>query len=225
MPHNKAIYTAIFNNYDLLKPPKFVNDGYDYVLFTDEYTIKEQQISKKGRFKVIVIEGIQNVKDAFMKSKDIKINPEKYLPEYQSSIYIDGSFEQIGDVNEFLRDSKNTYQMCCHPRRDCAYDEAEVCMRQRLGNSTKIPSQMSEYQAEGFPINFGLCMGGIIARTHNKKAKRINLAWWNEVSRKSTRDQLSINYVLWKLNEKIGLSDYENRISSIFRNHKHNTIQ
>jgi hypothetical protein len=106
--------------------------------------------------------------------------------------------------------------MCKHPRRVCAYKEATVCINQRIDSPERIKSQIDRYKSEGFPQDYGLVMGGIISRVHNKKAKRINYAWWNEIVNGSRRDQLSINYVLWKLNEEVGVSDYEGNINSVF---------
>ena len=218
---SKVIYTAIFNNYDSLKRPKYINEDYDYVLFTDEITLEAQKFRSDSIFKIKVMPDIKNHKDRFIKSKDIKINPEKYLSEYDSSIYVDGSFVQVGNIEDFLCQSKHTYQMCYHPRRICVYEEAEVCARQKLGNMNRLEMQINRYKAEGFPRDYGLCMGGIIARTHNKKSKRINSAWWDEISVGSTRDQLSIPYVLWKLKEEIGLSPYDNGIDSVFKLNPH----
>ena len=211
----KAIYTAIFNNYDLVKRPKYVNKGYDYYLFTDLDTYKSQFKNIDGSVYNLVI--MRDVINGLMQAKDIKINPEKYLDKYDSSIYVDGSFVQVGDVDRFLNESKNTYQMCRHPRRDCAYEESKICLNQRLDVPAKIESQIQKYNKEGFPANYGLCMGGIIARTHNKKAKKINSLWWREIVSGSKRDQLSINYVLWRLKETIGVSDYDGNVDSIFK--------
>ena len=216
---NRVIYTAIFNNYDSVKRPMYVNKDSDYYLFVDEETYISQFKSIDGSiYKVVVFKDVEN---GFMKAKDIKINPEKYLSEYDSSIYVDGSFLQVGDVNYLLNQSKNTYQMCKHPRRDCAYQEATICLNQRLDVPAIIKSQMEKYFEEGFPTQYGLSMGGIIARTHNKKSKKINSLWWKEIVSGSKRDQLSVNYVLWKLREEIGFSDYDGSINSVFELKQH----
>lgn len=211
----KVIYTAIFNNYDSVKRPKYVNEDYDYRLFVDEETyISQHKNIKDSIYKTTIL---TDVTDGFMKAKDIKINPEKYLPNYDSSIYVDGSFQQIGDVNNFLNQTKRSYKMCNHPNRVCIYEEAKVCINQRVDSPERIKAQIDRYKTDGFPANYGLIMGGIIARVHNKKSKRINYAWWNEIVNGSRRDQLSMNYVLWKLNEKVGVSDYDGSVDSVFR--------
>ena len=39
----------------------------------------------------------------------------------------------------------------------------------------------------------------MILRRHTDAIRRLNEAWWNEIVRGSRRDQLSFNYVAWKL--------------------------
>jgi len=217
----KVIYTAIFNNYDYLRVPKYINEDFDYVLFLDEKTKIEQKIKDSSFWNIKLIKGISNQREGEIKAKDIKVNPQKYLSEYDQSIYIDGSFIQIGDANEFLNASKKSYIMCTHPRRQCAYEEATICSRQRLGNMKRLEMQFNKYKLEGFPRNLGLYMGGIIGRKHNKKAIKINNAWWNQISNYSMRDQLSMPYVLWKTKEKIGTAPYDYGIDKIFKLNQH----
>ena len=218
---NKVIYSAIFNNYDSLKRPKYINDDYDYVMFTDSNTFLKQKFRNDSVWRFVVLKNIENEKEGQIVAKDIKINCHKYLSDYKKSIYIDGSFTQIDDANKIWSYSKHTYFMCKHPRRDCAFKEAEICSKQRLGNMKRLEMQMSKYQKESYPKKNGLYMGGIIARHHNSKAKKINEYWWNEITNFSMRDQLSINYVLWKLKQKIGSHPYDYGIDSIFKVNKH----
>jgi len=215
----KVIYSAIFNNYDRVKTPVFKNDDFDYIMFLDSETFEAQKPFLKDVHWEIVI--VNDFSDGNLKAKDIKINPEKYLGKYDFSIYVDGSFCQINDLNLLARGSRYSYVMCGHPRRNCLYEEAIICTKQRLDCSVLIGEQIQRYKLEGYPADNGLLMGGIIARKHNRKSKRINRAWWKEIENGSVRDQLSINYVLWKLGEKIGISDYENDIKNIFKLHKH----
>jgi len=202
-----------------VKNPIFKNSDFDYIMFVDTETYRAQKIIlDRSHWEVIVIDSKIEGK---LQAKEIKINPEKFLKEYDFSIYIDGSFSQINDANLLVESSRYTYQMCSHPRRNCLYEEAAVCHKQGLDDTSVIGRQINKYKNDGYPTSNGLCMGGIIARKHNRKTKRINQAWWCEIQKGSIRDQLSINYVLWKLNENIGISDYEESVKNIFRIHQH----
>lgn len=215
----KVIYTAIFNNYDRVKTPIFRNEDFDYVLFLDQDTYDAQRRHLDDCGWMLMITDSDG--DGKMKAKDIKINPEKYLSGYEFSIYVDGSFSQVDDANLLTQDSKHTYNMCLHPRRNCAYNEALICQKQLLDNEDTIGEQMGRYLKAGYPKNNGLIMGGIIARKHNRKSKQINRAWWKEIKYGSIRDQLSFNYVIWKLKESIGTVDYEGNIEDVFMLHPH----
>ena len=214
---DKVIYTAIFNDYDNLKKPHFVNEDYDYVLFTDEYTAKAQNLSKQSMWDIRIVKGIRNKLEGLLKAKEIKINCHKFLPEYKSSVYIDASFIQLKDIKNFTEDNNYSFKVCNHPQRHCLYVEADVCARQRLGNMHGLSLQIEKYKKEEFPKNYGLYMGGILGREHTEKCNKINDLWWEEICNGSTRDQTSLPYVIWKLKEKIGTSDFDNHILSVLQ--------
>lgn len=217
----KVIYTTVFGNYDRIKTPRFINEDYDYILFTDSDTFDSERLDINDiEWKISVYNNGGNPK---MKAKDIKVNPHKYLKGYDLSVYFDGSFQQINDINLLVKETDD-FKMCKHPRRICAYEEASVCSRMRLDSTSVIKNQIDRYKSEGFPENFGLAMGGIIIRKHNKKSKAISELWWEEIKKGSNRDQLSFNYCLWKLNETIDYSDFENDALKVLSYSHHLTI-
>jgi len=213
----KVIYSVITNNYDKVRNPVFVNDDYDYVMFVDQETIEKQRKELGASHWTVINPPAALIGKRL--SKIIKVLPVIFLPEYRYSVYFDASIEQIGDINDFAQDSE--FRMCHHPRRDCAYAEGAVCVSQGLDDPQVINSQLERYRAEDYPYDNGLVMGGMIARKHNKRTQRINEAWWDEVITGSYRDQLSFNYVLWKLQLEIDLSDYENDIINILKPYPH----
>jgi len=75
--------------------------------------------------------------------------------------------------------------------------EAEFC----LSRWPKLPvkEQKDFYLSEGCPDNTGIFMGGLIVRRHTKAIARLNELWWEQITKFSQRDQLSLPYVLWKL--------------------------
>jgi hypothetical protein len=100
-------------------------------------------------------------------------------------------------IDRFLRDSD--IAMFKHYKRDCIYDEAKVCKKMKLDDPGIIDRQMAKYKKEGYPAKNGLNEGTIILRRHTKKIEEFNNLWWSEISSGSRRDQLSLNYCLWKL--------------------------
>jgi len=60
----------------------------------------------------------------------IKTHPHLLFPEYETSIYIDGSIKIIGDIDKFIQTCElNNYNIVIpkHPDRICLYKEAKVC--------------------------------------------------------------------------------------------------
>ena len=67
----------------------------------------------------------------------------------------------------------------------------------------------NNYKSLGFPEHYGLYEANVIIRKHNNKSV-IDLMeyWWSEILNNSHRDQLSLNYVIWKY-------DFDNIIHSV----------
>lgn len=86
-----------------------------------------------------------------------------------------------------------------HPLRDCIYEEAEVCRQLLLDDVFIMEFQMNKYKKMGYPEHNGLIDGSIILRRHTKKIAELNTEWQRQCTSGSRRDQLSFNFVAWKL--------------------------
>ena len=193
--NKKVIYTCITGAYELLDDPFVVSPGYDYVCFTnyDEIQSNVWQIRPIPE----ELNGLSEVK----KQRCIKINPHKYLPEYDFSIWVDGSVKLRKDVNEFVENNcKNSHIFIpTHPARNCIYKEADACIRMKKDTAANIEPQINRYKKEEFPKNFGLVQSNIILRYHNEPdCIKLMETWWEEVKNGSHRDQLSFDYARWK---------------------------
>jgi hypothetical protein len=190
---NKVVYTAITGDYDELLTPFYVNNDWDYICFTDNNDLKSDfwQIRKMKDL------NLDNIK----KARNYKILPHVYLPEYQYSLWVDGNFRIVGDINEYITKFSNDHAMICilHPGRICIYDEAEACIKQKKDAEKIIRNQMKEYRSKEFPEDQGLIASGVLFRKHNNQdVKDLMNAWWYELELHSRRDQLSFDYVCWK---------------------------
>ena len=204
----KVVYTAITGSYDELLTLYYINDNWDYICFTDNEDLK----SDFWQIRVMKDLKLDNIK----KARNYKILTHFYLPEYQYSLWIDGNFRIIGDIEEYIhRFSKNDSMMCIiHPGRVCIYDEAEACIKQNKDSEVVIRNQIKEYKSVKFPKDQGLIASGILFRKHNNP-EIINLmnSWWSELELHSRRDQLSFDYVCWKNNfdyDKCDLNYWKN---------------
>ena len=194
--NKKVVYTCITGDYDSLCNPKFITDGFDYVCFTDNKTIKSDVWDIRPLPKET--EGLSQVK----KQRFVKINPHLLLSEYDMSIWVDGNVTLKGDLNKFV---KSVMTSVCsvyvpkHPQRNCIYAEANVVVKMGKDKSDITKPQMERYRKEGFPEKYGLLQSNIMLRKHNKlDCIKLMEDWFKELKDGSHRDQLSFNYASWK---------------------------
>lgn len=194
-PKSTVIYTAIRDNYDDLKEPLVVNNNFKYICFTNNKTLKSDVWEIRNADDYLDTEATPYWDRAF------KILPHRYLAEYDTSVWIDGSMQIVGDISEYM----NIYQKYTdilfvpHYERECVYEEAAACITLGKGKKEDIIRQMHFYFSEKYPYDNGLLCGGFMVRNHNVGyVSAIMEDWWEQFIRFSTRDQLSIPYVFWK---------------------------
>ncbi len=190
---NLVIYTSIFGKHDKLKTPKRSNKNIQYLCFTD-------QLIKSPPWKIIYVK--PEFKDMRREARKFKILSHKYLKNYDYSIWLDGSYEFLDDLGKFYKKwlGKNHIAIKKHPERNCVYDEAQFCLKQKLDVQKSINRQINKYLREGYPKNHGLVESSILIRKHTEDVKKFNEMWWWEVKNFSKRDQISFNYITYKLN-------------------------
>ena len=193
--NRKVVYTCITGNYEPLDDPFFISEGFDYVCFTDSKI-------KSDMWEVRPIPEELKSLTPVKKQRCIKVNPHKYLKEYDLSIWVDGSVKLTADLNKFLAEKCSedaSIFIPNHPSRKCIYQEMIACERQKKDTHANIEPQRIRYREERFPENYGLVQSNIIIRKHNEPdCIRLMETWWEEIRKGSHRDQLSFNYAAWK---------------------------
>jgi hypothetical protein len=197
MPNKIAIYSCITGGYDRLKNPAVVDPRFDYICFTDGqletcdnciWQIK--QLPKIGC-------------DTIRLSRFPKMQPDKLMSEYDYTLYIDSNI-QIVDSSFYdtiidLVSKHVAFATIPHPLRDCIYDEAKECIRQKRDNVETIIKHIKYLLSERYPTHNGLIEANILLRqTGNEQVVATDNLWWEMINRFSRRDQLSLNYALWK---------------------------
>lgn len=187
--NKKVIYTCIIGDYDTLKEPLIITEGWDYICFTDQdFKSDVWQIVKVGR---------SDVKEQRKK----KIYNQYLLEMYKHSIWVDGSMYINCDLNEFLyQNLDGDFTLMKHPSRNCTYQEGHACIHLDKDNTATIMQQLLDYKEKGFPANNGMVATGVMIRKHTIEVKLFCRSWWSEVFEHSKRDQLSFNYVAWRDN-------------------------
>jgi ABC-2 type transport system ATP-binding protein/lipopolysaccharide transport system ATP-binding protein len=202
LPNKRVVYTAILGDYDDLKTPRHVAEGWDYVCFTDNPDLKSDFWQIRRCEKAALIEsGALHIDNPRRLGKFLKMKPHLLLPTYDESLWVDGSFEIVGDINEYIGTYLRDADMLCfsHPERDCIYDEAATCVAGGFALRSEADKQMSKYREVGIPEHFGLIAGGLLYRKHTDKLAELNDLWYNETMCGTPRDQLSFIYCCYTL--------------------------
>ena len=212
-----VIYTAISNGYDTLKPHPPVK-GCRFVAFVNSprtFSIDGWELQKLIPFHT----------DPVKNSKRYKVLAHEMLPETACSLWLDGSVEIMNGfdldsmIKEFL--ARHDIALFNHSRRDCAYDEAETCRQRKLDDPSTINRQMSRYHAEGYPERHGLTENRVVLRRHTPAIALLEDTWWKEICGGSKRDQLSLNYSMWKTKTAYTPLPGSTFLNQFFRMHRH----
>lgn len=187
-----VIYTAITGHYDVLREPP-VFDGLTYVCFTNTPDLKSE---------VWNVEPVRNggMDDVHL-ARHIKMNPQEFFPDYETSVWVDGKYQILEDLRTYIAQYEREADILCfpHPERRCICDEAAACIWWEKGDKKDILLQAADYVRDGYPVNHGLYETGCMVRAHNDdKVKRLMRKWEDELLKHSVRDQLSFPYVCWK---------------------------
>lgn len=203
---NKIIFTALLSDYEEIKQPSVVTEGWGYLFYTDQQI--QSDIWQRRYMK-----STDNILDA----RTIKIIGTR-SPQ---SIWVDASFTINCDLDDFWKKYfKPPITVMRHPVRNCIYREAAICINRGLDEDNVI-KQITRYKKEGVPGTSGLAATGILLRDDSKEAHDFCNLWYSEMINGSTRDQLSFAYAAWKMPGVVNYIDYDYRTGKEFIYAKH----
>jgi len=194
-----AIYTANIGKYDLLRQP-YVPEEYrgmfDFICFTNNINRSHWGVWEIRKIDV-------QINDNTRIARYIKLHPHIFLANYSSTIWIDSNIEVVGNAlyekGRALTYHKVLISSLKHPFWNCAYKDAYFCVRKNKDSFGLIKQHVKFLNSEGYPEDNGLYETQILFRNNQSEiVKTINEEWWDIMCKFSRRDQLSINYLLWK---------------------------
>lgn len=189
-----VIYTVQTGGYDSVNQPLVADDRFDYVLFTDEVNLPQV-----GAWQVRAIPYENS--DKTRQSRYPKMHPNELLSEYKASLYIDANVQISGQriYNRIVEcyEQGIDWAGIQHPYRDCLYDEAYVIYG--LDTEKNIFRWCHRLRQENYPRHRGMFENNVIFRMHNEQTRKVDDMWWGLYEEYTRRDQLTLMYVLWKL--------------------------
>ena len=192
MTYDCVVYTAVFGNYDRVAEVDGAWSG-AFVCFTDNPGLVG------SGWEVVQVE--QGEEDPAVANRRFKMLPHRYLASFARSLYIDANITLRKDPSVLFEKylERDLVALAAHRFRNCAYAEAEACVRDGLLAHDVAARQIASYRAAGFPENYGLTENNVLFRRHNDPAV-IGLmeAWWKEYQHFGRRDQVSLPFLLWQ---------------------------
>lgn len=178
--------------YDALHPPEDRDPACDYVIFEN---VPEETERAGWR----VLPQVFDDPDYRRRARHHKALAHVLFPDAEWSLWLDGVYQPLVAPSELIRRYGEDADMVAHPhpRRQCLYREGiKVERKDRPG---VIKAQLARYERAGMPHNAGLHATGAILRRHSERMAKFNSLWWQEIDQGSIRDQVSFDYVRWRI--------------------------
>ena len=173
-------YTTITNGYDELKPCPEA-EGWEYIVFADRFL-------DVAPWRCIVT-GKHN--------RDLKIKSHGEMHR-NLTLYVDGSIEIIGDLNELIKEVSNRFAAWKHPHRDRLEEEARAVIKLKGCNPGLVWQQVEKYTKEGYKGDTLAACGVLLRDLSDSVVRDVNNTWYNEWVGSCGRDQISFLYSCWK---------------------------
>jgi hypothetical protein len=204
-PHYEGgmyVYTAIFGGInDKLRYRARQKQDISFLAFTDD---EKQRVERKKK-RWLIQPPVFYLENARRKARAHKILAHQLFKNAQYTLWVDGCLKIIEkDIDAMIEKHLFDADICVfkHKRRKCVYEEVNACIQQNKDEPQVMLSQVERYRREGYPENNGLAETTAVLRRHNDTTALFNELWWKELAEGSLRDQLSFDYVAWKLRIK-----------------------
>ena len=196
------IYTVITGNYDSIKQPLVVEEGVEYVLFTNNPKIIDAGVWRVAHIPSELWQGRTERENNILLSRMVKILPHKYLPEgAEWSLYIDADMVIKRPLTELLNNlhSKTLFAAFRHSYCKNVQEEIEDLLVKNMVQPDQVKEQWNKYVEWGFKDNLGISENGLLIRRHNDaRVAQLMELWWKEYQQGCLRDQVSLMPCMYK---------------------------
>tara|TARA_R110000824_G_scaffold345000_3_gene531707 strand:- start:410 stop:1114 length:705 start_codon:yes stop_codon:yes gene_type:complete len=191
-----AILTSMCGMSNSLHNPTQKFDGVDYIAFVDRPHASATAWDQRTALDFTLDYSYKGRRNA----KIYKILPHLFLPEYDYWFWVDPTHEVTVCPRLIIEEYMNNADMGLwkHKHRDCAYQEGEELRSLNYDHQELIQDQLSYYKSMKFPEHWGLYELPINIRKNTDGVKILNMRWWEQICKYSSRDQMSFPFVLWK---------------------------
>lgn len=187
-----VVYTAHFGNTDPLHEPGNF-PGARFVCFTD-HEVKSDQWE---------VRRLPPVVKPTRASRIHKLSSHLLFPTADVTIWMDCCFELLTPPQELVELYRDDITVFRHRDRTRIKDEAAEIIRLRKALPEVTRDQLAAYQSEGFDTDAApmteLSCNGVVMRRNTPAISALNELWLRQIRQHTLRDQMSLDYCLWKL--------------------------
>lgn len=216
-----AVVTANFGGKDQLRDPAILASRVDYIAFSDR-----PFSSDVWQYRQASIWSCDAKFAARRSARAVKLLLTNLLPEYEYTIWQDANMTLLVEpqelVRRYLTDPLASLAAHRHSPRDCVYDEARQILAIKLDSPGPVRAQMRFYRTLGYPRHAGLFSTRFLIRRNLPATRSLEMAWWEQLCRFSSRDQLSLPFVIHRLGTRIqSIPDGDTWKNDLFQLHSH----
>ena len=182
------VYTAQFCERDTIAEP-FVEEGVDYVCFTDDPPQRASAWTFKPPFWCDP--------DPRVAARHHKILGLELFREYDHVLWLDGSLQLTKFPVNLLINAPG-FALFRHRLRDCVYAEIEECRRTKRAPLEDLARQEAAYRSVGCPERYGLFETGFLWRHNSSPVRHFCRKWWQHTTEYTIRDQISFAFLGWR---------------------------
>ena len=197
-----AVYTAISGNKSELLDPPLVHKDIDYIAFTDQTYRKFNTWQVRNIIPFTLASKFTQRRNA----KIFKILPQMFLNEYDLTIYHDGGhfcmMHPLEIIERYMPKVDDDLAVFKHRWNTCIYKEAQDVLRENVDLPELINPQIEYYRSNKYPEDNGLYELPVLIRKKSDRNNLLNLRWWEQICKWSSRDQISFPVVMWSLGLK-----------------------
>jgi hypothetical protein len=192
-----VVYTACFGNTDPLHEPQVVG-GARFVCFTDQDVASTRWEIRR----------LPPVQAPTRESRIHKLASHLLFPEADVTIWMDCCFELLTPPEDIVAAYPGEITVFRHRDRTRIQDEAAEIIRLHKALPEATRAQLAAYQSEGFDTDAApmseLSCNGVVMRRNTPAVAALNELWLQQIRQHTLRDQMSLDYCLWKLGMKPG---------------------
>ena len=179
-----------------LYEPTLYTDIVDYHAFVDENYNHSHSAWNMHYVKDFSIDRQFPIRRA---AKFPKILPHLAVPGYDYYIWIDATNQLKCDPNSLINkylDQDTDLALFMHTRRSCVYDEIKICRNHKLDTPDRLNGIEKFLTDSNFPKNAGLPENTCRIQRNTPAMNYACMTWWEMICKYSSRDQLSLPFVL-----------------------------